>query len=57
MSTLRSALNDLAKTFSDSVLAAIRAASVDELAAESGSSRGGRRRATGGGGGGRPDLT
>ena len=50
--SLRSQLNDLASTFADGVLAAIRTASLDDLLAESGSGR----RAPGGGGGGQPDL-
>lgn len=36
MATLRSSLSDLASAFADSVLAAIRGASLDELLAESG---------------------
>jgi hypothetical protein len=36
MSTLRTALNDLASNFADAVLAAIRGASLQELLAESG---------------------
>jgi len=51
--SLRSQLNDLATTFADGVLAAIRTASLEDLLAESGA-RGGRR-ASGGGGGGQPD--
>jgi hypothetical protein len=51
--SLRSQLDDLATTFADSVLAAIRTASLEDLLAESGA-RGGRP-APGGGGGGRPD--
>ncbi len=43
-SSLRSALSDLAQSFADSVLAAIRNASLEDLQAEGG----GRRRATGG---------
>jgi len=50
--SLRSQLNDLASSFADGVLAAIRAASLEELTAESGA-RGGR--APRGGGGGQPD--
>ncbi|HTQ45177.1 MAG TPA: hypothetical protein VMI75_20595 [Polyangiaceae bacterium] len=49
--SLRSQLNELAQSFADGVLAAIRSASLDDLLAES---RGGRR-ARGGGGGGQPD--
>jgi len=48
--SLRSQLNALATTFADGVLAAVRAASLDDLLAESG----GRRRG-GEGGGGQPD--
>jgi hypothetical protein len=51
--TLRSHLADLASSFADGVLAALRNASIEDLLAESGA-RGGRR-APGGGGGGRPD--
>ena len=58
--SLRSALNDLAQTFADSVLAAIRSATIQDLHAEGGgwssSGRSGRgARAAGGGGGGQPD--
>ena len=49
-SSLRSQLNDLANTFADGVLAAIRTANLEDLLAESGS-----RRTRGGGGGGQPD--
>jgi hypothetical protein len=48
--SLRSQLNDLATTFADGVLAAIRTASLDDLLAESGGRRRGRE-----GGGGQPD--
>jgi hypothetical protein len=54
-SPLRSALDSLASTFTDAVLAAIRGASIDDLQAESGgwarSDRGSRRARTDGGGG------
>jgi hypothetical protein len=50
-SSLRSQLNELATSFADGVLAAIRSASLEDLRAESG----GGRRAPGGGGGGQPD--
>jgi hypothetical protein len=51
MSTaLRSQLDELARSFAEGVLSAIRAASIEELRAESG----GRRRG-GDGGGGQPD--
>jgi hypothetical protein len=50
--SLRSALDALARSFADGVLAAIRAASIEDLHAESGGSRG---RRAGGGGGGQPD--
>jgi hypothetical protein len=62
-SPLRSALDALASTFTNSVLAAIRGASLDDLQAESGgwsgngrSGRGGRRAQTGGGVGQRDPL-
>lgn len=48
--SLRSHLNDLAESFTDGVLAAIRTASLEDLQTESG----GRRR-RGDGGGGQPD--
>jgi hypothetical protein len=51
--SLRSALDALAQTFADSVLAVIRAASIDDLHAEAGGSTKGRR--VRGGGGGQPD--
>ena len=51
--TLRSALDDLARTFADGVLAAIRGASIEDLQADSGAGRG--RRAQVAGGGGQPD--
>jgi hypothetical protein len=50
MSNLRSALDDLARRFTDGVLAAVRSANMEELVAESGGAGGGRRRAAGGGG-------
>jgi hypothetical protein len=50
--TLRSALDDLARTFASGVLAAIRGASIEDLQVES---DGGRGRRAGGGGGGQPD--
>ncbi len=45
MQNLRSALSDLATSFTDSVLAAIRSASIDELLAETGHVAGKGRRA------------
>jgi len=51
--SLRSQLNDLAQSFADGVLAAVRTASIEDLLAESGA-RGGRH-SPGGGGGGQPD--
>jgi hypothetical protein len=52
MSTLRSSLGELATAFADSVLAAVRGASLDELLAESGGARtvGNSRRGKGAGG-------
>jgi len=50
-SSLRSQLNNLAQSFAESVLAAVRTASLEALLAEAGSSR----RAPGGGGEGQPD--
>ena len=46
--SLRSQLNELAQSFADGVLAAVRNASLEDLVAESGN---GRRAASGGGGG------
>jgi hypothetical protein len=51
--SLRSHLSDLAQSFADSVLAAIRTASLDDLVAESGRTQ--RGRTARGGGGGQPD--
>jgi hypothetical protein len=54
-SNLHTRLNDLASSFTDGVLHAIRSASLDELLAESGGGRSapvGRRPRAGGGGGG-----
>jgi hypothetical protein len=48
--SLRSQLNDLAQSFADGVLAAVRTASLEDLLAESG----GRGRAPRAGGGGQP---
>jgi hypothetical protein len=48
--SLRSAVDALAQSFADGVLAAIRSASIEDLQAESG-----RGRRAGGGGGGQPD--
>jgi hypothetical protein len=44
MQNLRSALNELASSFTDSVLEAIRSASIDELMAQTGHSPGGNGR-------------
>lgn len=49
---LRTQLNELAKSFTEGVLAAIRTASIEDLLAESG---GGGRRSRDEGGGGQPD--
>jgi hypothetical protein len=52
--SLRSTLDALAQSFANGVLAAIRAASIDDLHAEAGGAMKGRR-VRGGGGGGQPD--
>jgi hypothetical protein len=44
MSSLKSALNDLVSTFADSLLAAIRESSLEDLLSESGKVKGGPRR-------------
>lgn len=51
---LRSHLNELAKSFTEGVLAAIRAASIEDLQAESGAARSSGRARRRGGGGGQP---
>jgi hypothetical protein len=55
MSKLRSQLDQLANTFANGVLAAIRGASIEDLLGESRGAGGRARRAPGGGGGGQPD--
>lgn len=54
MNTLRSRLQDLASSFADDVLAAIRTASLDELTGGGGEAGNGRRARVAGGGG-QPD--